>query len=54
MRFLIHLRAIYRLQEGGPQEPERLTWEVSYERDALDASRALQRALLSYRYDAVW
>ncbi|GLC51172.1 hypothetical protein PLESTB_000473800 [Pleodorina starrii] len=36
-------------QEGGPPEPERLSWEVSYERDALDASRALQRALLSYR-----
>ncbi|GLI69097.1 hypothetical protein VaNZ11_013643, partial [Volvox africanus] len=36
-------------QEGGVSEPERLTWEVVYERDALDASRALQRALLSYR-----
>lgn len=35
--------------EGGPAEPERLTWEVSYERDALDAGRTLQRALMSYR-----
>ncbi|KXZ56813.1 hypothetical protein GPECTOR_1g732 [Gonium pectorale] len=36
-------------EEGGPPEPERLTWEVAYERDALDAGRALQRALLAYR-----
>ncbi|KAG2442618.1 hypothetical protein HXX76_002703 [Chlamydomonas incerta] len=35
--------------EGGPAEPERLTWEVVYERDALDASRTLQRALMAYR-----
>ncbi|GFR41062.1 hypothetical protein Agub_g1699, partial [Astrephomene gubernaculifera] len=35
--------------EGGPAEPERLSWEVSYERDALDAGRTLQRALLAYR-----
>ncbi len=36
---------------GQGQEGEgRLAWEVCYERDVLDAGRALQRALLAYRW----